>query len=64
MLLEKPMATTKEDCRVIVEAIERNHLLFAVAHVLRYTPYSRKMKELVSSGYIYIYIYFSRIILI
>jgi predicted dehydrogenase len=44
------MATRVEDCVRIVEAIERNHLLFAVAHVLRYTPYSRMMKQLVSSG--------------
>lgn len=45
------MATTKEDCRAIVAAVERNHLILAVSHVMRYTPYSRKLKELVSSGY-------------
>lgn len=50
LLLEKPMATTLEDCFDIVETAEKNGCLFAVCHVLRYTPYSRLMKELIASG--------------
>jgi len=50
ILLEKPMATTPEECRAIVESIHRNKNLFAVAHVLRYTPYTKKMRQIVDSG--------------
>ena len=47
MLLEKPLATTEADCRRIVAAVERAGVVCAVAHVLRYTPYTRLLKELV-----------------
>lgn len=38
ILLEKPMAPDAEGCRLIVEAVKRHGVLFAVGHVLRYTP--------------------------
>ena len=38
ILLEKPMATTEEDCLAIYEACVRNDVMLAVCHVLRYTP--------------------------
>jgi len=44
------MAVKEEDCRAITEAVQRNHTIFAVGHVLRYTPYTAKFKALVSSG--------------
>eukprot|EP01114_Cavostelium_apophysatum_P021009 TRINITY_DN7203_c0_g1_i1.p1 TRINITY_DN7203_c0_g1~~TRINITY_DN7203_c0_g1_i1.p1 ORF type:complete len:443 (-),score=68.08 TRINITY_DN7203_c0_g1_i1:26-1321(-) len=50
ILLEKPMAVKEEDCKAIVEAVERNKVIFCVGHVLRYTPYSLKIRELVRSG--------------
>ena len=50
ILLEKPMATTEEDCRSIASAITDSDVLLGVCHVLRYTPYFRKMKEIVDSG--------------
>ena len=50
ILLEKPMATTAEDCKNIVKEIKENECVLAVCHVLRYTPYSRAIKDLVSSG--------------
>jgi predicted dehydrogenase len=50
VLLEKPMATTVAGCRRIVEAVERAGVLFAVCHVLRYTPYTRLVKRLVEAG--------------
>lgn len=50
ILLEKPMAPDEEGCRRIVEGILRNDVLFAVAHVLRYTTYTRKLKEIIDSG--------------
>jgi len=50
ILLEKPMATTEVECRRIVRAARRNGVLLAVCHVLRYTPYTRALKALLSSG--------------
>ncbi len=50
VLLEKPMAPTEDECRRIVDSAQRNDIMFAVAHVLRYTNYTRKLKEIVDSG--------------
>ncbi|MFI6326097.1 Gfo/Idh/MocA family protein [Nonomuraea sp. NPDC050556] len=45
ILLEKPMAVTEDDCRRIVAAAEKSGAIFAVCHVLRYTPYTRAIKD-------------------
>ena len=50
ILLEKPMAPTAQACRNIVDAVKRNNVMFAVCHVLRYTAYTRKLKELLNAG--------------
>jgi predicted dehydrogenase len=50
VLLEKPMATTEEGCRKIIEAQRKNNVILAVCHVLRYSPYFRKIREIVQSG--------------
>ncbi|MFD5720542.1 Gfo/Idh/MocA family protein [Streptomyces sp. NPDC127036] len=50
ILLEKPMALTEDECRRIVDAVERAGVTLAVGHVLRYTPYTRAVKEVVDSG--------------
>ena len=50
ILLEKPMATTENDCRRIVNSIKQNDVIFSVCHVLRYTNYSKKLKEIINSG--------------
>lgn len=50
ILLEKPMAVSEDDCRTIVAAAERSDAIFAVCHVLRYTPYTRMLKALLDSG--------------
>ncbi len=50
MLLEKPMAPTMEACENIIKAVKANDIPFAVGHVLRYTSFSRKMKELIDAG--------------
>lgn len=52
ILLEKPMAVTEEDCQAIVEAVEEAGVMFAVCHVLRYTPCNRKIKDILTSGQI------------
>ena len=50
ILLEKPMAPTAEACRNIVNAVKRNNVMFAVCHVLRYTQYTMKLKEILAAG--------------
>jgi predicted dehydrogenase len=50
ILLEKPMAPDAADCRRIVAAAQANRILFAVCHVLRYTAYTQKVKQIVDSG--------------
>lgn len=50
ILLEKPMATVERDAVAIAEAAERNKILLAVCHVLRYTPYTWKLRRLLETG--------------
>ncbi len=50
LLLEKPMAPNAADCRRIVSAVKAAGVLFAVCHVLRYTAYTRRLKQVVDSG--------------
>ncbi|WP_026529771.1 Gfo/Idh/MocA family protein [Haematomicrobium sanguinis] len=50
ILLEKPMAPREADARRIVEAVERNRSIFMVAHVLRYSLYTRTLKDLLDAG--------------
>jgi len=52
MLLEKPMAPTAEDCRTIVQAAVDAKIIFGVCHVMRYTDYTRKLKNLLDDGLI------------
>ncbi|CAN9515797.1 unnamed protein product [Ophioblennius macclurei] len=50
VLLEKPMATTAEDCREIVEACTQSGVMLSVGHVLRYDPVIHMIKELIDGG--------------
>ncbi|MFD1935684.1 Gfo/Idh/MocA family protein [Nonomuraea mangrovi] len=50
ILLEKPMAVSEKDCHRIVAAAERHDAVFAVCHVMRYTPYTRTLKSLLDAG--------------
>ncbi|MFW6303478.1 MAG: Gfo/Idh/MocA family protein [Candidatus Sumerlaeota bacterium] len=50
VLLEKPMAPTVEECQQIVAAAKAQGVLFAVCHVLRYTAYTKQVKDIVDSG--------------
>ncbi|MFE2729312.1 Gfo/Idh/MocA family protein [Kitasatospora sp. NPDC059327] len=50
ILLEKPMATSEDDVRRIVDAVQKAGVMLAVCHVLRYTPYTQGVKEIVDSG--------------
>ena len=50
ILLEKPMAPSIEQCQQIVESVKANDVIFAVGHVLLYSNYTRKLKELLQAG--------------
>ena len=50
ILLEKPMAPDETGCCRIVAAVEKAGVMLAVGHVMRYTPYTRAVKEIVDSG--------------
>ncbi len=52
ILLEKPMAPDEKSCRDIVKAVTGKNIMFAVAHVLRYTRYTQELKSIVDSGLI------------
>ncbi|KAF0980068.1 hypothetical protein FDP41_001221 [Naegleria fowleri] len=52
ILLEKPMAVKAEDCKRITKAVEENGVKFAVCHVLRYSIYTQRLKEILNSGLI------------
>jgi predicted dehydrogenase len=49
ILLEKPLAPDAESCQRIVDAAEEHNILLAVCHVLRYTPYTQRLKVLLTS---------------
>ncbi|XP_029995838.1 uncharacterized protein LOC115423209 isoform X2 [Sphaeramia orbicularis] len=50
ILLEKPMATTPEDCTAIVEACTQSGVMLSVGHVLRYDPTIHLIKKLIDKG--------------
>lgn len=50
VLLEKPMASDEESCCRIVEGALAAGTIFAVCHVLRYTPLTRMVKALLRGG--------------
>lgn len=52
MLLEKPVVNNIEQLLDIQKTAEKNGCLLMVCHVLRYTPFFRKIKEIVLDGHI------------
>jgi predicted dehydrogenase len=53
MLLEKPMASSLDDCKEIVKCCNENpKLINAVCHVLRYYDACLKLKQIIDSGLI------------
>lgn len=50
VLLEKPMSNTEEECIAIERAARESGRILTVCHVLRYTPFFRKIKELIRDG--------------
>ena len=50
VLLEKPMATTVEDCVRLVQAAERSGRILMLCHVLRYTSFFSTLHDIIASG--------------
>jgi predicted dehydrogenase len=50
LLLEKPMAPSEPEASRIAEAVLRAGVMAAVCHVLRYTPYTTLLKQLLDEG--------------
>jgi predicted dehydrogenase len=50
LLLEKPVAQTVKECTDIANAAKAKGVSVLVCHVLRYTPFYKKVKEIVKSG--------------
>ena len=50
LILEKPIANTMEDCISIAQTAQRLGRRVLVCHVLRYTPFYRRIKNLLQQG--------------
>jgi predicted dehydrogenase len=50
LLVEKPMAVSEEDCVRMTKAVMDNNVIMAVGHVMRYTPYTQRIKQIVDNG--------------
>lgn len=50
ILCEKPLALTEEDVREMAAAAERNGVKLMEAYMYRFTPRTKKLKELLESG--------------
>lgn len=50
ILIEKPMAATAAQCKEITEAAERKGVRVIVCHVLRFTKFYCKIKDLIDDG--------------
>ncbi|KAI9362965.1 streptomycin biosynthesis protein StrI [Zopfochytrium polystomum] len=50
ILCEKPMATTMEDCLKMRDAVKASGGIFAIGHVLRYSPYTVALQQEIASA--------------
>ncbi|MBM4465803.1 MAG: Gfo/Idh/MocA family oxidoreductase [Chloroflexi bacterium] len=50
VLLEKPMATTVEDCVRLVQTAERSGRVLMLCHVLRYTSFFSALHDVIAAG--------------
>lgn len=50
LLLEKPMAPTAKECKLILEAAEKKGVKVVVCHVLRFTPFFNMIKDMIDDG--------------
>ncbi|MBP3961555.1 Gfo/Idh/MocA family protein [Paenibacillus lignilyticus] len=52
VLLEKPMSPDPLECLQMEQAARENNCLLSICHVLRYTPFWSKIKQILSDGHI------------
>lgn len=50
LLLEKPASNNPKECKEIAETANRYHCRILICHVLRYTPFYSRIKELLEKG--------------
>lgn len=50
LLVEKPISPDLEECREILRVAKEQNRIVLVCHVLRYTPFYGKLKEMILSG--------------
>jgi predicted dehydrogenase len=50
LFAEKPVMTTRDGCRRMLELAERDDRVIAINHELRYSNYFGKMKQLIAAG--------------
>jgi predicted dehydrogenase len=50
ILLEKPIAPSEAECEEVITAVKDAGVVFGVGHVLRYTDYNQKIKEILDAG--------------
>ncbi len=50
LLLEKPVSPDEEECRLLLKTAQEYQRKVCVCHVLRYTPFYTKIKELLQNG--------------
>jgi predicted dehydrogenase len=50
ILLEKPISPSEKECRQILALARKTGRIVAVCHVLRYSPYFKKLRELMHDG--------------
>ena len=50
VLLEKPIAPTRAECIEVIDVVEKAGVILAVCHVMRYTAYTDRVREIVASG--------------
>ncbi|MFZ1074075.1 MAG: Gfo/Idh/MocA family oxidoreductase [Verrucomicrobiia bacterium] len=48
--IEKPMASSSEQCEELVEIAQKNGLVLMIGHTFLYSPAVRKIREIVASG--------------
>jgi predicted dehydrogenase len=57
--IEKPLARSTDECRILIDEAKKRNLTLMVGHTFIYTPPVRKMKDIIDSGEIGDIIYIS-----
>lgn len=59
LLVEKPLATTLDQCRTLIDEAKSRNLVLGVGHVERFNPAVRKLHEVIQNGWLDKPIHFS-----